>query len=95
MINKRPWWQDEFLATQTNQEIIQWLENQNKITEWKNKEKSIIQSYQKEIFEIRKQIKELEKTIKTKEEECNQCLAKILDGDTGLKELIAEKNSKN
>lgn len=94
MIDKRPWWQKEFLATQTNKKIIYWLEEQNKIKEWKDKEKLIIQAYQKEIFEIRKQIKELEKLIKSKEEECNQCLVKILDGDTGLKELIVGKSSR-
>lgn len=92
-MNKRPWWQDEFLATETNQNIIKWLESQNKIKEWTDKERIIIKAYQQEISEKRDQILKLEIEIKELEKECNQCLAKISAGDTGLIALLAEKSS--
>lgn len=93
MIKKEHWWIKE-LKEKEAAEALKWFEEQNKIAKFAEKERIIIQSFQKEIREKREKIEKLYTEIKDLEKKCNECLAKISVGDTGLMDLLAEENSK-
>lgn len=93
MIKKEHWWIKELKEKETA-EALKWFEEQNRIAKFTEKERIIIQSFQKEIREKREKIEKLYKEIKNLEKTCNECLAKISVGDTGLMDLLAEENSK-
>jgi hypothetical protein len=90
---KEHWWIKE-LKEKEAAEALKWFEEQNKIAKFAEKERIIIQSFQKEIREKREKIEKLYTEIKDLEKKCNECLAKISVGDTGLMDLLAEENSK-
>ena len=93
MIKKEHWWIKELKEKEAT-EALKWFEEQNRIAQHAEKERIIIQSFQKEIKEKREKIEKLYKEINNLEKKCNQCLAKISVGDTGVMDLLAEENSK-
>lgn len=93
-MRKRPWWEEEFLSNEHNQKYIKWLEKQTIIEKHKEKENKIRNAFIHEINLKKDEINKIQIEIKQLERMCDECLAKISSGDTGLMELVAERNTK-
>lgn len=93
MIKKEHWWIRQ-LKEKEAEEALKWFKEQDRIAKQAEKERIIIQAFQKEIGKKREEINKLNQEIKELERDCNQCLAKISVGDTGVRDLLVEQNSK-
>lgn len=93
MIEREHWWITQ-LKEKEAEEALKWFEEQKRLAEYAEKERIIIQAFQKEISKKRDEIEKLHIEIKNLEKKCNQCLVKISVGDTGVQDLLVEENTK-
>ena len=96
---KKYWWLTEEniskSAIKERKKAYEWLIKETKIKEIKDKEDIIIRAYNKEIQPLKEQIKEIEKKIEKLQKNCDKCLALIQSGDSGLMDILGEKNTTN